>query len=158
MKTLDPVTAELGRLPERVAALLDGCSEDDLRRRPSPGEWSVKEVACHLRDGGRIYHERLARTLDEERPLIPGYDEMALAADDAYQHADTAAILPELRDWRGRTVTLLTGLPAVAWERPLIHEEEGEMTLIQLAAHMIEHESMHIRDVARLLSATSRDT
>lgn len=157
MTTADPVTAELGRLPDRIAALLNGRSEDDLRRRPSPGEWSVKEIACHLRDGARIYHERLARTLGEDRPLLPGYDEMALAAGDAYQNADTAAILPEVREWRDRTVSLLSGLPAAAWERPLVHEEEGEMTLIQLAAHMIEHESMHVRDIARLLRAPSRD-
>lgn len=151
MTTIDPVTAELGHLPDRIAALLDGRSEDDLRRRPSPGEWSAKEVACHLRDAARIYHERLARTLNEHRPLLPSYDEAALARDDAYQSADITAVLSALREWREQTAALLAGLPPVAWDRPAIHEEEGEMTLIQLAAHMIDHESMHLRDMARML-------
>jgi hypothetical protein len=151
--SFNPIVAELGALPDRVAALLAGHAETALRRRPAPGEWSAKEIAHHLRDASRIYHERLQRTATAERPLLVAYDEAALAREQNYQELDTARILPELRHWRGQTVALMTNLPPEAWDRIAIHEEVGEMSLVQLAAHMIEHESDHLRGLRRLLGS-----
>jgi len=149
--TANPLVAELARLPERVAALLAGRTEEELRRRPAAGEWSAKEIACHLRDAARIYHERLFLAATHDRPFLPGYDEAALARDRNYQAADTAAIVPELRSWREETVALLMSLPPAGWDRPAVHEEIGEITVVQLAAHMVEHEADHLRGMARLL-------
>ena len=150
----NPIVAELARLPDRVAALLLDRSEDELRRRPSADEWSAKEIACHLRDAARIYHDRLFLAATHPRPLLPAYDEAALARDRNYQEADTAAILPEMRSWRMETVDLLSGLPPDAWNRVAVHEETGEMSVVQIAAHMIEHEADHLRGMARLLGRT----
>lgn len=149
---MNPLVAELARLPERVERLLMGRGDDELARRPEAEAWSAKEIACHLRDAARIYHERLFLTATHERPFLPAYDEAQLARDRDYQHADTAAILPDLRSWRDETVDLLMGLAADAWERTAVHAEVGEMTLVQIAAHMIEHEAAHLRDLARLLA------
>jgi len=151
MSTENPLVVELGLMPERVTALLDGRDQAALLRRPAADAWSAKEVACHLRDAARIYHERLARTVSEERPLLAGYDEAALARESRYQESDSATILPALRDWRGRTVALLAPLPADAWQRIAVHAESGDMNLVQLAAHMVEHEREHLRDLQRLL-------
>jgi hypothetical protein len=147
----NPLVAELGRLPERVEALLTGHTEEDLQRRPAPGEWSAKEIACHLRDAARIYHERLFLTATHERPFLAGYDEAALARDRNYQEADTGRIVPEMRSWREETVGLLVDLPPEGWDRTAIHGELGEITLLQLAAHMVEHEAGHTRDLTQLL-------
>lgn len=151
--TFNPIVTELGALPDRVAAMLAGHDEAALRRRPAPGEWSAKEIAHHLRDAARIYHERLHLTATAERPLLVAYDEAALAREQNYQEMDTARILPELREWRGQTVALTTSLSPEAWDRIAVHEEIGEMSLVQLAAHMIEHESDHLRGLRRLLGS-----
>lgn len=149
--TANPLVTELGRLPERVAALLTGRTEAELRRRPAPDAWSAKEIACHLRDAARIYHERLFLTATHEHPFLPAYDEAALARDARYQETDTAEIVPDLRSWREETVDLLTNLAPEAWDRIAVHEELGEMSLVQIAAHMVDHEADHLRGMARLL-------
>lgn len=148
---MNPFIAELARLPDQLEALLAGRLEDELRSRPGDGEWSVKEIACHLRDAARIYHERVFLTATHERPTLAAYDEAALARDRNYQESDTSAIVPELRSWREETVHLLAELPREAWDRRAVHEETGEMTLVHLVAHMIEHEADHLRGIARLL-------
>lgn len=147
----NPIVAELALLPERVATLLDGRSEEELRRRPAPDAWSAKEIACHLRDASRIYHERLFLTATHERPFLPGYDEAELARGRSYQEAPGAEIVPALRTWREETVNLLTDLPADAWHRPAIHGELGVITLLQITAHMVEHEADHLRGLALAL-------
>jgi|SRR5581483_6873532 len=148
---MDPLVRELSRLPERLAALLEGRCEDALRRRPAEGAWSAKEIAAHLADAARIDHERLFLTATHDRPDLPAYDEAALARDRDYQHAETARIVPTVRSWREETIYLLDGLPDEAWEREAVHEELGPMTLLQLAVHMAEHELDHLRGIARLL-------
>ena len=151
----NPIVAELGRLPERLEALLAGQSDDVLRQRSGSEGWSPKEIAVHLRDAARIYHERLFLTATHEHPFLPGYDEAALARDLDYQNVPAARIVPEVRSWRDETVDLLAGLPPEAWDRQALHEERGEMTLLQIAAHMVEHEAEHIADMRRLLDPES---
>lgn len=150
--TTNPVIEELALLPDRVAALVNGRTEEQLRARAAPDAWSAKQIVAHLADAARIYHERLARIATEARPLLPGYDEAALAIERNYQEMDSATLVPEIRRWRGQTAALLAALPVAAWQRSGVHAETGEMNLIQLAAHMIEHEADHLRGLARQLN------
>ncbi len=147
----NPVINELGRLPVRVEALIKGRSEEDLRRRPADAGWSAKEIAGHLRDAARIYHERLFLAAAHERPFLEPYDEAALARDRNYQEMALTEILAGMRSWREETVSLLDGLDVAAWDRVAVHGEVGEMSIVQLVAHMIEHEADHLRSLAKLL-------
>ena len=81
----EDLVTELARLPERLEALLAGRREEELRRRPAPDAWSAKEIACHLRDAARIYHERLFLAATHERPFLPAFDEARLAREADYQ-------------------------------------------------------------------------
>ncbi len=45
------ITAYLRSVPDLIEEILLGLSDDELRRRPSPDDWSALEVCCHLRDG-----------------------------------------------------------------------------------------------------------
>jgi hypothetical protein len=147
------LVAELARLPERLAALLTGRSEEELRRRPAPDAWSAKEIAYHLRDVARIYHERLFLAATHERPFLPAFDEARLARDADYQNADTSRIVPETRSWREETVALLAELPPEGWQRTAVHEELGEVSVLEMATRMVRHEREHLRDMAALLGA-----
>ncbi len=148
----NPAIIELARLPERVAALTEGQSDEALRRRPAEMEWSAMEIAGHLRDAARIYHERLFLAVAHDRPFLAPYDEVALARERNYQAMPLDAILSGLRSWRDETVALLSDLPVEAWERVAVHGETGEMSIIQLVAHMIEHEADHLRGLTQLLA------
>lgn len=152
---MDPLVRELSRLPERLAALLAGQPEEVLRRPAPDGGWSIKEIAWHLTDAARIFHERLFLTASHERPQLPAYDEAALARDRDYLNLDTARLLPTLRSWRDETVDLLDGLGMAAWDHVAVHEELGEISLIQLAVHLAEHELDHLRGIQTLLGGPS---
>jgi len=150
----EDLVTELARLPERLEALLAGRREEELHRRPAPDAWSAKEIACHLRDAARIYHERLFLAATHERPFLPAFDEARLAREADYQSAETACIVPETRSWREETVALLAGLPLEGWQRTAVHEELGEVTVADMVARMVRHEAEHLRDLAALLGAT----
>src|SRR5262245_33545963 len=139
----------------RLEALLDGRAEEELRRRPAPGEWSAKEITCHLRDAGEIYGERLRRVASEERPFLAAYDEQAYARDRNYQQAESAELAPAFRAHRERALAVLAQLSPADWQRTAVHEQTGEMTLTQIAVDVAYHEAMHLRDLARLLEGVT---
>src|SRR5687767_504475 len=56
-----------GSFDSRIVAV----SDEALRRRPEPDVWSILEYTCHVRDVLRIQHERLQRSLRENRPVCP---------------------------------------------------------------------------------------
>jgi len=73
------ITAYLRQLPDLIDETIDGLSDEALRRRPSPDEWSILEVCCHLRDAAEFEGERVRRLAEEENPTLVPYDQEALA-------------------------------------------------------------------------------
>ncbi len=70
-------------LPDRVAAEIEGLSEEALRRRPAEGEWSMKEVCGHLRDDSEVWRRRLYMMITQTDPVLPAYDQEALVREGA---------------------------------------------------------------------------
>ncbi len=64
---------------QAVVDALEGITETQLDARPSPGEWTPREVVHHLADSEMTSALRLRRLLAEENPAIAGYDEEAFA-------------------------------------------------------------------------------
>jgi hypothetical protein len=53
--------------------------------------WSALEYACHLRDGFRIYDQRLELMLTQDGPRYPNWDQDATAVEDRCGEQDTVA-------------------------------------------------------------------
>ena len=99
------ITAYLRQVPDLIGEAIQGLSEDDLRRRPSPDEWSILEVCCHLRDFAEIEGQRVRRLVEEDVPTLEPYDQEALARERNYQDDDPRRVRTALRAFWG-------GLPA----------------------------------------------
>lgn len=60
----------------RIEAAVQGVSEEQAARRPAEGEWSMRDVLCHLSgDATSSFHDDLHRFLNEDVPefgLTPG--------------------------------------------------------------------------------------
>jgi hypothetical protein len=149
---MDPRNAirVLASTPAKVNALVAPLTESQLRWRPAPGEWSIKEVLCHLRDTARLHGERMRRVATEENPPLPSWDEQAAARDLKYQDDVTEAILPAYVDLRAATVELLNGLGEDAWQRPGVHAESGPLTLQSLLESSANHDREHLAQLRAL--------
>ena len=64
--------AELAAFGERVVRLLADATVD-WSHRPAAGEWSLTEIACHLRDVEREVHQaRFNALLADDSAFLPG--------------------------------------------------------------------------------------
>lgn len=127
-----------------------GLGEEELRWRPAEGEWSLKEIAAHLRDAEELALAQL-RALAEGSPgPLPAWDIDVLPLERDYQSIDARGTLAELRRLRRETVLLLWSLGEADWRRPGRHPYRGQVTLGQIARELAEHDLEHLWQVRRL--------
>lgn len=123
---------------------------DEVVRSGGEGEenWSIVEIVCHLRDAEERVLERVRRMRNEQRPLLPGYDQAELARERRYREHSLIAALDAFARLRAEQLALLEGLGEPEWQRAGIHEEVGEITIQQLTAHMAAHDAVHLAQIA----------
>ena len=144
------ITAYLRQVPNLIDEASDGLTDDELRRRPSPGEWSILEVCCHLRDAAEVEGERVRRLAEEENPTLVPYDQEALARDRDYQGDDIRRVRTALRAFWGGLAYQLEGLTDAQWERAGVHPEIGRVTVRERAERQVEHGQAHLAQLTAL--------
>lgn len=157
-KAFSATQAALRSTPAVLAALLDGLSRDGWTARPIPGEWSLTEIACHLRDVEiEVNLPRLQMILTQDNPFLPGQVTDVWAEERGYAAQDGPAALQKFISARLQTLGLLDGLQAEPLPRTARHAIFGPTTLQELAGFMAEHDRLHIRQIhqtlARLVAA-----
>jgi hypothetical protein len=140
----------LRALPGQIEELVQGLSEDALGWRPSPGEWSIKEVCCHLRDSFEIDGERIRLMLSKDEPFLAAYDQEALARERDYQNESMPLVLTALRAFSGGLAYLLENLGEGEWQRRGRHEERGPIGIAQYAQLLADHARQHLEQIRAL--------
>ena len=127
---------------EVIAAAVEGLGAADLDRRPSPDDWTAREVVHHLADAETRSAVRLRQLLAEDDAVIQGYDEELYAKKLAYDRPLTLS-LALVKAVRAATAELLDTLAEADFERSGTHTESGPYsvdTWLELyAAHGHDH-------------------
>ncbi len=139
--------AAIRGLVSELNEVLAGVGRDEPRIRPSPVDWSILELCCHLRDAAEIDHERIVRIATEDEPVIPAWDNDRFAVERRYNDQHLAAVRVALAGWWARLADTLDALPHDAWERIGLHEERGRITLGWRAQRQAEHPREHFEQM-----------
>lgn len=138
------ITTYLRQVPDLIDEALQGLSDDELRRRPSPDEWSILEVCCHLRDAAEEEGIRIRRLVEEDGPTLEPYDQEALARERNYQGDDPRRVRIALRAFWGGLAYQLEGLTDQEWECSGTHPEVGAVSVRSRAEAEVEHAQSHL--------------
>ncbi len=153
-----PMTAR-GVQAQQAAALAilfdltKSVSVDTWQRRPRETEWSLTEIACHLRDAEvEINLPRLEKVLEETNPFISAVDADSWAAERGYQSQSGLAAMADFADARERTLARLDRLTDEEWLRRARHAVFGPTTLQELVSFTNEHDRLHIKQMRENLA------
>lgn len=139
---------KLAAMPERVRALVEGVSEDQLSRRPAGDYFSLRENVLHLRDIDiEGYEKRVVLMLSERDPFLPDVDGAALAAARDYNNQPVAPALEAFAASRARSIERLRGADL---SRTGEFEGVGRITLQRLLEMWVEHDEGHLREMEAL--------
>ena len=154
--TRQKIVDTLRALPGQIEALVRDLAEEALRQRPVPDQWSIKEICAHLRDSLEIDGERIRRMVEEDEPIIPAYDQEALAREHDYQNESMPLILTALRAFSGGNAYVLERLSEEQWQRGGRHEERGPINVGGYAEQQAEHVRAHLEQLRSLRAAPGR--
>ncbi len=144
--------AELAAFGERVVRLLADATVD-WSRRPAEGEWSLTEIACHLRDVEREVHQaRFNALLEDDSAFLPGVDADEWAVTRNYQAQDGRAAAADFVAARAESIARLTPLPLDVWERQGQHTFFGPTSLHELVYLAVQHDWVHGGQMEGLVS------
>lgn len=127
---------------EQVVLALEGCTAEELDRRPAPGAWTAREIVHHLGDSEMTSAIRLRRLIAEDGPAIQGYDQEEYARRLFYDRPIDRS-LAAFRVARESTAEILERLTPDQWGRQGTHSESGaysaEIWLQIYASHAHNH-------------------
>lgn len=139
-------------IPERIAAVVAGWDMAQLRAAGPEDGWSAAEILAHIRASDDILAPRLYAILVRDNPPLAAYDERRWAEVAGYRHARFAPSLTTFRLRRQELVSTLSRIAPDDWARTGTHEEQGTITLLALAEHLVSHEEEHCAQLAALPS------
>jgi uncharacterized damage-inducible protein DinB len=156
---MDPIQTAIASYesgPDKLRAACAGLTQEALRRRVGPGEWSVLENAVHLLDSDLASTHRMRRIVAEECPLLVSYDENAFIARLASECAELDEVLDLFDANRRFTARWLRTLSADAFARAGVHTQRGKVTLLEIVgiyAHHVDHHLAFVAEKRRNLGA-----
>jgi hypothetical protein len=145
------VITALEGAPGIVIPLVRQADPAVLKRRPSPGKWSIHEHACHLAEVHPRFFERLERMLAEEHPAIKSYEPGRDDPDDAMLRVDLNEALERFRRDRARLVARLRELNPAEWARTGDHDEYNAYSVLIMFRHLALHDFLHAYRIEELV-------
>ena len=136
--------------PVNLRHAVQGLTKQQLDTPYRPGGWTVRQLVHHVPDSHMNAYIRFKLALTEENPTIKTYEEAKWAelADAASDDLETSLCLLECVHKRWDRV--LRAMTAEDFKRPLVHPENGPMTLEGLLCMYAWHSRHHVAHVTKL--------
>jgi hypothetical protein len=131
------------RGPEILDSALRGVLEEESRFVPSPGKWTIRQIARHLTDTEVVAGMRLRQIIAEDRPSLAVFDQDLWADRLAYNDCDPFDSAAKFRVLRDDMSGILESQPASAFDRVGVHPERGVWTLGAWVRQFGKHVELH---------------
>ena len=147
------IRAILANIPDQVADIISNIEDDLLARKPSPDEWSVKEIVGHIIETDLLFSRRLNFILEGQGiPAIPrSTPPWKLHEDKGYQALSAAQLVERLRQARSESLGLIETLEPDQWVR------QGTLlgtatSVLDLGSWLTNHDRGHLAQIRRMCS------
>jgi len=144
----------LSSTPAALQTLSQEIPEEQWAVRPSPAEWSLTEILCHLRDvDAEVNLPRLIKVFEDDNPFLSGKDTDPWAEERQYIRQNGRQALQSFIEKRLEILKLMNSLDKNGWERPARHAIFGPTHFKELVYIINDHDRLHIRQVYALIHA-----
>jgi FMN phosphatase YigB (HAD superfamily) len=151
---VDSLLTRLTVFPAAVDSLLRDHSPYSLEACPRKGEWSVRDILCHLTDYAVEDRARFERIIREDNPFLSAnYDPWAGISE--YSDLSVADAFSNFVSRRAELVDWLRTLPAPTWRRPARHPVFGPTSLLEMVKFTSEHDRTHLRQMSEAAACTA---
>lgn len=144
----------LAETPRRLGELARRAERAAWTAKPDARAWAPVEVLAHLADAELFFATRLRLVLTAERPTLEAYDQEALAARSNYLAWLPERALARFSERREANLELLQACGAEELARVGVHRQRGAITVADLVALMLAHDTAHVGQIRTRLGLT----
>jgi len=156
MLTSEPRPESIARVasfPQRLIAVVEPLSDEQLDTPYAEGKWTVRQVVHHLADAHMHAFLRMKNVMTDDPPKLTEYDQVRYADLPDASHPPIGMSLMLLLGLHSRWVVFLNSLTDDDWSRSGVHFRRGRMTLDDMLRHYADHGDSHLKQITDLCSA-----
>ncbi len=124
---------------------------------PIEGQWSIRQVVCHLADGEIVYADRMKRVIAEDNPTFFEADPDVLVPALHCRQRPWESELNLIETVRTHMLPILQSCSPDDFARSGVHSLDGPMTLKTLLERITGHIPHHVAFVEEKLRAMSAE-
>lgn len=137
--------------------IIEGLSDEQIRRQVIPGKWSIFENIVHLATYQHAFLARIQHIQDEDQPQFPRYT----AEMDPLFHDNctktTREIMQDLIATRREVIDKILSLSDEQLGRTGAHPLYGAMNVIHWLHFFVLHESHHLFTIFKLVPVARKE-
>jgi uncharacterized damage-inducible protein DinB len=137
--------------------MIDGLSEEQIRRQVIAGKWSIFENIVHLQTYQHIFILRVREILEKDNPQFIRYTAEADPEFLDYCEKPLREVMQDMITVRKQMATEMIRFEEADYTRKGTHPFFGEMTLLQWINFFLLHEAHHLFAIFKL-AAQLRNT
>jgi uncharacterized damage-inducible protein DinB len=137
--------------------LIDGLTDEEIRRPVIPGKWSIFENIVHLQTYQHVFIYRVREILTGNNPL---FDRYTAEADPYFPDnctKSTREIMQDLLSFRKDMAAEINNLPEDGLVKTGVHPGFGQMTLVQWLNFFLLHEAHHLLTIFKLAAELKKE-
>lgn len=140
----------MAAFPGALSALLADVPDEDARRKPSSGAWSIVEIVNHLADEEvEDFRTRVSLTLEDPSQAWPGIDPEGAVVERRHNEKPLAGSLERFAQERAESVVWLRSVKDPDWSRAYQHPKLGAMRAGDVMLSWCAHDALHLRQIAK---------
>jgi len=145
-KSIESTLGILSATPAALNGLSYPLDSFAWTHEPTPGDWSLTELICHMRDTElEIHHMQIKLFNEQGEPFIPRPDTSIWASQRDYLHENGMQALKEFNNARRETLRLLKNIEEDKWNRKARHAIFGPTNFLEVISFIADHDRMHIQ-------------
>ncbi len=151
LNTPTAILATLKSTPAVIRTMIAGLTPDQMCLQPAPGEWSILETLCHLRDVDReVFIPRVQSVLKDPNTVIASVNADQWADERNYRQQEPIPVMKEYLQSRLQLLSMIEGFKADDWQRGARHIDLGPTSMKELLKISARHDRLHIQIIHSL--------
>ncbi len=130
--------------------ILDGLSDEQIRRQLNPGKWSIFENIVHLQTYQHAFISRIRKILDEENPVFTVYTAEADPLFHDNCSKSSREVMQDLLTIRKELSNGLLSFRESDLAKQGSHPVYGKMNLLQWLNFFLLHEAHHLFTIFKM--------
>lgn len=140
---------------EQLAQAVEGLTDEALKWKAAPNQWSVTEVLAHLADHNIVVSFRIREILSRSEARLPAFNQDPWVAGQRVNEENASDILNVYRALLHYNSLLFQRLSPDDWEKTGVNWKGDTVSLSTIIHAFIAHVQTHLAQIARIKQGES---